>query len=179
MVEGSFAQLVDANFPVLRGSVPRTGAADKLHHPWKNRDFQMLVDQAKSTDEPGFTDVVFFLYDLAGNGADGVIKVLKLLKRKSATDHQSHDARIPLSEGNGGITILSEPSSPLVLERKLPRKKDRQEPALSMQEWEKIQVLPRSALIQIAQHAPRYPTWFDPPFPCRIDSIFHGRSHPH
>ena len=120
VVEGSFAQLVDANFPVLRGSVPRTGAADKLHHQWKNRDFQMLVDQAKSTDEPGFTDVVFFLYDLAGNGADGVIKVLKLLKRKSATDHQSHDARIPLSEGNGGITILSEPSSPLVLERKLP-----------------------------------------------------------
>jgi hypothetical protein len=34
VVESSFAQLVDANFPVLRGSVPRTAAADKLRSGW-------------------------------------------------------------------------------------------------------------------------------------------------
>src|SRR5207249_88591 len=44
-------------------------------------DFQMLVDQAKSTGEPRFTDVVFFLYDLAGKGADDLINTVKLLKR--------------------------------------------------------------------------------------------------
>jgi len=120
VVESSFAQLVDANFPVLRGSVPKTAAADKLHHEWKNPDFQLLVDQAKSTNEPRFTDVVFFLYDLAGKGADDLITTLKLLKRKSATDHRSHDARILLSESASGMTILSEPSSPLILRQKLP-----------------------------------------------------------
>jgi len=120
VVETGFAQLVDANFPVLRGSVPRTPAADKLHHEWKNSDFQMLVDQAKSTGEPRFTDVVFFLYDLAGKGADDLINTVKLLKRNSAIDNRSHDARILLSESRSGMTILSEPASALVLRKKLP-----------------------------------------------------------
>lgn len=118
-VDSSFAQLVDANFPVLRGSVPKTAAADKLHHQWKNADFQTLVDQAKSTNEPRFADVVFFLYDLAGEGADGLIQTLKTLKRRTASDHRTHDARMPFSDSRGGITIVSEPSSPAALRKKL------------------------------------------------------------
>jgi hypothetical protein len=119
VVGTSFAQLVDANFPALRGSVPKTAAADKLHHQWKNPEFDMLVNQAKSTNEPGFTDAVFFFYDLAGAGADGLIQTLKLLKRKSASDYKSHDARLPLSDAHGGMTIVSEPSSPIELQKKL------------------------------------------------------------
>jgi hypothetical protein len=119
VVDSSFAQLVDANFPVLRGSVPKTAAADKLHHQWKNAEFQMLVNQAKSTNEPRFADAVFFLYDLSSEGADGLTKTLNLLKRKSAADHKSHDARLPFSDGHGGITIVSEPNSPERLREKL------------------------------------------------------------
>jgi len=119
VVESSFAQLVDANFPVLRGSVPKTAAADKLHHQWKNAEFQILVDQAKSANEPGFCDVVFFLYDLAGDGADALIKTLKMLKQRTAVDHRSHDARMPFSDGRGGTTIVSEASSPVALRQKL------------------------------------------------------------
>ena len=119
MVHSSFAQLVDANFPVLRGSVPKTAAADKLHHQWKNPEFETLVNQAKSANEPRFTDAVFFLYDLAGAGADGLIQTLKLLKRKSARDYKSHDARLPLSDAHGGMTIVSEPKSPVELQKKL------------------------------------------------------------
>jgi hypothetical protein len=119
IVNSSFAQLVDANFPVLRGSVPRTAAADKLHHHWKNAEFEKLVSQVKSLKEPRFTDAVFLLYDLAGSSADGVIQTLKLLRRKSAADRKSHDARLPTSDGHAGITIVSEPESTLALEQKL------------------------------------------------------------
>jgi len=119
VVDSSFAQLVDANFPVLRGSVPKTEAADKLHHQWKNPEFQTLVDQAKATNEPRFCDVVFFLYDLAGDGADQLIQTLKLLKRRTAADQRSHDARMPFSDGCGGTTIVSEPNSPAALRNKL------------------------------------------------------------
>jgi hypothetical protein len=119
VVGSSFAQLVDANFPVLRGSVPMTAAAEKLHHQWKNPEFQILVDQAKSTNEPRFCDVVFFLYDLAGDGADKLIQTLKMLKGRTAVDHRSHDARMPFSDGRGGTTIVSEPSSPAALRQKL------------------------------------------------------------
>jgi hypothetical protein len=119
VVGSEFAQLVDANFPVLRGSVPKTAAANKLHHQWKNADFETLVNQAKSTNEPGFTDAVFFLYDLAGAGADGLIQTLKLLKRTSASDHKSHDARLPVPDAHAGMTIVSEPESPTKLQQKL------------------------------------------------------------
>ena len=118
-LDNSFAQLIDANFPVLRGSVPKTIAADKLYPQWKNEEFQKLVDQVKSTGEPGFTDAVFYLYDLAGKGADDLIEVLKLTKRKAATDHRSHDVRLFNPETHSGTTILSEPDSPETLRTKL------------------------------------------------------------
>ncbi len=119
ILDGSFGQLIDANFQVERGSVPRTDAAGKLHSQWKNDEFTRLVDRAKSTGDPGFTDVVFFLYDLAGKGADDLVELLKLTKRKAATDHGSHDARLLFSGIRSGITILAEPSSPAALRRKL------------------------------------------------------------
>lgn len=119
VLDNSYAQLIDANFQVVRGSVPHTDAADKLRSQWKNDEFQKLVDQSKAVGEPRFTDVVFFLYDLAGKGADDLIHLLKLTKRKAAADHMSHDARLLFSETRSGITLLSEPSSPLVLRKKL------------------------------------------------------------
>jgi hypothetical protein len=119
ILDNSFSQLVDANFQVVRGSVPLTHAADKLRSKWKNDEFQELIDQIKSTAEPRFTDVVFFLYDLAGEGADDLIHLLKLTKRKAATDQRSHDARLLFSGTCGGITILCEPGSPLALRKKL------------------------------------------------------------
>jgi hypothetical protein len=119
ILDGSFGQLIDANFQVERGAVPRTSAADKLHSQWQNAEFARLVDQAKSSGDPRFTDVVFFLYDLAGKGADELIELLKLTKRKAATDHRSHDARLLFSGIRSGITILAEPSSPAALRRKL------------------------------------------------------------
>jgi len=118
-LDGSFAQLVDANFQVVRGSVPRTEAADKLRSKWKNEDFQELIEQIKSTKEPRFTDAIFFLYDLAGKGADDTIAVLRRAKRMTQTDQQPHDARLPLPEFRSGVTILSEPSSLSILRNKL------------------------------------------------------------
>jgi len=119
VLDGSFAQLVDANFQVVRGSVPRTGAADKLRSKWKNADFAELINQVKSTKEPRFTDAVFFLYDLAGKGADDTIAALRLTKRKTQADQRPHDARLPLTEFRSGVTILCEPNSTSTLRSKL------------------------------------------------------------
>jgi hypothetical protein len=119
ILDGSFAQLVDANFQVVRGSVPHTDAADKLRTEWKNDDFQKLIDQVKSVAEPRFTDVVFFLYDLAGRGADDLIRVLKQVKAKSLRDHKSHDARLIFEKDRSGITVLCEPMSTALLRTKL------------------------------------------------------------
>ena len=117
-LDNSFAQLIDANFQVSRGSVPRTKAADKLYPEWKNEEFEELIKQVKATGDPDATDVIFFLYDLAGKGADDLVRTIKLLKARTEKDHGSHDARM-LSEGSkSGTSVLCE-NSPHDLRKKL------------------------------------------------------------
>jgi len=117
-VDQSYAQLIDANFQVLRGSVPRTTAADKLYAEWKNEEFAELVKQVKSIGDPDATDVIFFLYDLAGKGADELIKTIKLVKARTEKDHRSHDARMMFEGDQIGVTILCE-DSPRDIRKKL------------------------------------------------------------
>jgi len=120
ILDGSFAQLIDANFQVLRGSVPHTHAADKLRSRWKNDKFQKLIDQAKSVGDPKSTDVLFFLYDLAGDGADDLIKLVRVTKRKAMADRKAHDARVLFRGMSIGVTVLAEPNSAATLRLKLP-----------------------------------------------------------
>jgi SEC-C motif len=119
ILDASYGRLIDANFQVMRGSVPRTAAADKLYAKWQNEDFKRLINQAKSTGDPRFADVVFFLYDLAGKGADDLIEILRLTKRKANADQKPHDARAVFKESKSGVTVLVEPRSPALLRRKL------------------------------------------------------------
>ena len=51
-LDNSFAQLIDANFQVLRGSVPKTKAADKLYPEWKNEEFGELDQTGQSDQRP-------------------------------------------------------------------------------------------------------------------------------
>ena len=117
-LDNSFAQLIDANFQVLRGSVPKTKAADKLYPEWKNEEFGELIKQVKATGDPDATDVIFFLYDLAGKGADELVRIIKLLKTRTEKDHGSHDARMLLEGGESGTSVLCE-NSPHDLRKKL------------------------------------------------------------
>jgi hypothetical protein len=117
-LDNSFAQLIDANFQVLRGSVPRTKAVDKLYPEWKNEEFEELIKQVKATGDPDSTDVIFFLYDLAGKGADELVRTIKLLKARTEKDHGSHDARMQLEGGESGMSVLCE-NSPHDLRKKL------------------------------------------------------------
>jgi len=117
-VDQSYAQLIDANFQVLRGSVPRTTAADKLYADWKNEEFAELIKQVKSIGDPDATDVIFFLYDLAGKGADDLIKAIRAVKARTEKDHRSHDARMMFEGNEIGATILCE-DSPSDLRKKL------------------------------------------------------------
>ena len=61
ILDAGYGRLIDANFQVMRGSVPRTAATDKLYAKWQNEEFKRLIDQAKSTGEPRFADGRFLL----------------------------------------------------------------------------------------------------------------------
>ncbi len=108
IVDEPFAQLIDANFQVERGDHPRTEAADKLLHLWKNPDFEKLVAQVKATLAPGYTDALFHLFDLAGKGADQLIDAIRRVKRETLNDGRTHDVSL-FSEGSHGVTFVSFP----------------------------------------------------------------------
>ena len=108
-IDQGMAGLIDANFPVARGHYPKTKAADRLFHQWRNEDFESLVNQVKMMDQPGLTDVLFFLFDLAGSGADNLIRIIQRTKRATCLDGELHDATIPLPRHAKGITFVSYP----------------------------------------------------------------------
>jgi hypothetical protein len=100
-LDGSFAQLIDANFPAMKGHVPMTKAVERLHHKWKNADFNKLVARVKESAEPNFTDAIFFLYDLSSDSADNLITNIKKAKEKCRRDGQQHDFSLLLADGKG------------------------------------------------------------------------------
>jgi len=108
-VPESLAQLIDANYPVARGFVPKTDAADKLVNQWKNPEFNRLVTQVKEAENRGFTDALFFLFDLAGEGADTLIDIIVRTKASSKRKGRMHDASMLSSKDKRGITVASFP----------------------------------------------------------------------
>lgn len=108
-----FAQLIDISFPVLKGEHPFSDSAFKVFHKWKNNDFDTLVNEVKvrSIGHPQLTDLIFFLFDLAGSVADKIFAVFGEIKQATRLDLQPHDVTIPIDHGKKGVTLFCYPST--------------------------------------------------------------------
>ena len=111
VIAEEFSQLIDANFPAMRGHQPKSKAIQKLHTKWKNEKFDELVKCVKDANVPSFTDAIFSLYDLAGDAADRLILMMEKAKRKSSHDGKSHDFSVVFANDKSGITFISRPSN--------------------------------------------------------------------
>ena len=109
-VSQGFAQLIDVNYPVVRGHQRHIKASDALFHEWRNKAFEQLINDVEMTQQPGFTDALFLLYDLEGSGADNLMDSIEERKLTTIFDGRIHDASLPLMNGNKGITFISYPS---------------------------------------------------------------------
>ena len=114
-VTTGYTQLVDADFLVARGGWPDSGSTDKLFHDWKNETFDQLVHDIKlaARQQPSQNvaaeDLLFFLYDLAGQGADSLVDNVSKRKRATLLDGRRHDFRLPLPRYKAGVTFVSFP----------------------------------------------------------------------
>lgn len=108
-LDESYAQLIDANFPASRSDSPRTKAAEQLFANWKNEKFQQLLDQVKDSQVPGFTDAIFYLYDISGDGADKLVSAIERVKKMTIRDGKRHDLSMIFENGKSGITFISFP----------------------------------------------------------------------
>ncbi len=108
-----YAYLIDISFPVLKGEHPISDAAYKVFHKWKNNDFDELVNEIKvrNTGHPQLTDLIFFLFDLAGSVADKIFEIFGEIKRTTRGDLKPHDATIPIDQAGKGITLFCYPST--------------------------------------------------------------------
>jgi hypothetical protein len=114
-VPGDVAQFIDANFPAAKGRVRRTEAADRLFATWKNDDFERLLNDLKAAANPGFTEAIFFLYDVAGDGADTLIEALRDTKSQTARDGRKHSLATLI--GGVGVSYVTDESTHAKLER--------------------------------------------------------------
>ncbi|MDD5738686.1 MAG: SEC-C metal-binding domain-containing protein [Candidatus Pacebacteria bacterium] len=109
-LDDGFAQLIDANFPAMRGYQPKTSAVEKLHHQWKNEKFEKLINQIKAIKQPGLTDALFFLYDLAGKGADDLISWIEKTIDKTIQDGRMHSLSMGFENGKSGVSFICLPN---------------------------------------------------------------------
>ena len=115
VVTADYTQLVDANFLVMRGGWPDTGSTQRLFHDWKNERFEELVRDIKlaarqqSGQHAALADLLFFLFDLSGEGADRLIDRVESCKRATLADGQRHDFRLPILRDKKGVTFVSFP----------------------------------------------------------------------
>ncbi len=115
-VDSGLAQLIDANYPVMRGEVPHTPAAERLHHDWKNERFDELMNDLQASGEPGFVDAAFLLYDFSGDSADQIIDWIEQTKKRSAADGEKHSMATMSDEGGLGVSFVSRADSPELLD---------------------------------------------------------------
>ena len=114
-VDPGYGQLVDANFLASRGHWPHTEASDRLFHTWQNEAFDELVEDIKLAAIQGSNQIppenlLFFLFDLSGKGADDLIRSVEELKRQTLIDGQEHSVRVPLHRHKKGVTFVSFPT---------------------------------------------------------------------
>jgi hypothetical protein len=105
LVEG-MGQLIDGHFPSARGHSPKTSAMEKLHAKWSNPDFQEMVEQLKKSKQSGLTDAIFYLFDLAGKGADQFVNEVKALKARCLKESKSLRFHMATNEGHSGICYV-------------------------------------------------------------------------
>ena len=110
-ISPSFAQMIDTNFPMVKGHYPQTDEEHKLFHEWNNVEFDQLVEFVQAAGHPGFADALFYLFDLAGAGADNIIK--GILNRKGATIAGGYPQTVSFPSGGDrrGISFVSYPQT--------------------------------------------------------------------
>ena len=108
LIQEDVSQLIDAHFPVARGYMPQNPSTGRLHSKWSNSKFEQVISQIKQSRNPRFTDVIFYLFDLAGAGADDLISLMEEVKSKSLKDGQSHNASMVFEKGQSGVTFVCE-----------------------------------------------------------------------
>lgn len=104
-LDNSFGQALEVDFCVQNGIFPKYDVKEKLYSKWKNEKFELLIKQVKSSQEVGFTDAIFYLYDLAGEVADDLISRMEQTIKKAIADGQNHDFSFIVDDGDSGISF--------------------------------------------------------------------------
>lgn len=106
-VTHDMGQLIDANYPVVRGQHPETPAAKRLFHEWKNEHYDRLVEDLKLSGEPGFVDAILMLFDLSGDGIDAIVEQIQLAKALSRGDGKKHSVATLVDSRQSGISFVT------------------------------------------------------------------------
>ena len=108
-LDGSFGQFIDRNFYPIKADIEVSDAGDKIKKRWKNEKFQMVIDQLQSAKIAGFTDAIFYLYDLSSKDVDDLIQAIENTKEKTRREKRLHDFSMIFDKGKSGVSFISIP----------------------------------------------------------------------
>ena len=116
-IDPAYAQLVEANFLSARGNFPTSEASARLLHTWRNEEFEQLLLDIKfaASRQPGAVtaeDLLFFMYDMAGEAAENFINLVNSVKGWTLQDGKRHAARATMPRHRKGATFVSFPPPP-------------------------------------------------------------------
>ena len=105
-VPSDYGQLFDAHYPTVKGDHSIADVNDRLYHHWRNDEFNQLIEDVKGIPNPTRTDIIFFLFDLAGSGADGLFELIGSVKQSTIHDGKPHNMSMLMTSGDSGITFM-------------------------------------------------------------------------
>ena len=105
-VSTDYGQLFDAHYPTVKGDHSLADVNDRLYHHWRNDEFNQLVEDVKGIPNPTRTDLIFFLFDLAGSGADGLFELIGRVKQSTIHHGIPKNMSMLMTTGDSGITFM-------------------------------------------------------------------------
>ena len=119
-VADGFVQVVEADYLVFKGKIPRTNPDHELTCEWKTGLIHEVLKSIDKRGHPGVTDAIFFLFDLASDSFDDWFgtSIQKVLRR-SPKDRQPSNITFPFPDHRRGVSFVyyAKPEHPAAAER--------------------------------------------------------------
>ena len=110
MISSEEGQAIDRNYYPFRRGITVPDEGDAIKNRWKNEDFITLCNQIREVTENKVPDIIFSIYDWAGDVIDEIVKYISQAKEKTKSDGKVHNVSIPPEKGSKdrlGLTFLS------------------------------------------------------------------------
>lgn len=122
VLDTEWGQLIDRNYFPYKSGIKVSDEGDKIKSKWQNDDFELILYNLKSINQPKITDIIFTLFEYSSEAREGIVDKIISTKKQTILDGKTHNFTL-LPDGNYspriGLTIVSMDSTLIELKENL------------------------------------------------------------